>query len=274
MRGRKVIFAFIWPLLPNSLDCGQNIYRGTIKVIHRHRKSQPFENSVKIKHCLSFFHLHFSPELSKAKCQPRIFFRFSVRLSLITLIIYPIFDLYDSQQDLAAKWQQTHTHTHSRWAITAERGVFTRHADVNSGAVSITQGRNELHSFIWHTQGCQLLQRELEGLSMLEYKSFSDRRLFTDSHCSFTGPAEPTNLHTQRVCHFKSWCTVLNGSSRSTINLSPPSWAQTQVCQNWLKIIKRTKEELSLKCCHLVYVCVRVLNFSTKVWVGSGQTNF
>lgn len=111
MRGRKVIFAFIWPLLPNSLDCGQNIYRGAIKVIHRHRKSQPFGNSVKIKHCLSFFHLHFSPELSKAKCQPRIFFRFSVRLSLITLIIYPIFDLYDSQQDLAAKWQQTHTHT-------------------------------------------------------------------------------------------------------------------------------------------------------------------
>lgn len=31
------------------LDCGQNIYRGAIKVIHPYRKSQPFENGVNIK---------------------------------------------------------------------------------------------------------------------------------------------------------------------------------------------------------------------------------
>lgn len=60
MKGRKVIFASIWPLPPNSLDWEQNIYRGTIKVIHPHRKSQPFEISVNINHgfLLSVFIFH------------------------------------------------------------------------------------------------------------------------------------------------------------------------------------------------------------------------
>lgn len=194
MRGRKVIFASIWPLLPHSLDCGQNIYRGTIKVIHRHRKSQPFQNSVKIKHGLSFFSsFHQNWATPSANCIQYVQSRFKdfLQLSCEALI--------DDPHHPSKFWfiwfttgfssKVTANTTYSRWAITAARGLFTRHADGNSGAVSITRGQNELHSFIWHTQRCQLLQRELEGLSMLEYKSFSDRRLFTDSHCSFTGPA-------------------------------------------------------------------------------------
>lgn len=92
---------------------------------------------------------------------------------------------------------------------------------------------------------------------------------FTDSHCSITGPALPTHSHTQlRVCHFKHWCTVLKYCKPLH---TAASGAQKQVYRNWWKIIKWTKEAVSLKCYHLMYVCVRVLDISSKIRVGAVQ---
>lgn len=113
VKGRKVISSSIWPLLPNSLDCGQNIYRGNIKVIHPYRNSWSFENSVNMKHgLLSFYPSSFFTRTEKRQVPTississldlRNFCRFSVRLLLMTLIIQPIFDFCDPEQHLAAK---------------------------------------------------------------------------------------------------------------------------------------------------------------------------
>lgn len=49
VKGENVIFASIWLLLTNSLECGQNTYSADIKVICSHKESQPIENGVNTK---------------------------------------------------------------------------------------------------------------------------------------------------------------------------------------------------------------------------------
>lgn len=44
-----IIFASVWPLLPNSLDCSRNIYGAVIRVIYPRKESLPFENGGKYK---------------------------------------------------------------------------------------------------------------------------------------------------------------------------------------------------------------------------------
>lgn len=58
MKGKNIIFASIWLLLPNSRDCGQNIYSAAIKVIYPHKESRPFENGGNIKLGLLSFYLY------------------------------------------------------------------------------------------------------------------------------------------------------------------------------------------------------------------------
>ncbi len=49
MKAENVIFASIWLLPSNSLDCGQNTYSAAIKVIYPHKESLPFESGVNMK---------------------------------------------------------------------------------------------------------------------------------------------------------------------------------------------------------------------------------
>lgn len=46
MKGENVIFASIWLLLLNSLECAKNTYSASIKTICPHKESQPLENGV------------------------------------------------------------------------------------------------------------------------------------------------------------------------------------------------------------------------------------
>lgn len=138
MKGRKVIFASIWPLLPNSLDCGQNIYRGTIKVIHLHRKSRPFENSVNIKHgLLSFYPSSFFSRTEQRQAQTisstssldlRIFCRFywspsSSNQFLFSMIQNSIWQWSDSKHHIQQMsnnrraWRVYQAHSGEQWCL-------------------------------------------------------------------------------------------------------------------------------------------------------------
>lgn len=57
MKGENVIFASIWLLLLNSLECAKNTYSASIKIICPHKESQPLENGVNKRLCSLPFEL-------------------------------------------------------------------------------------------------------------------------------------------------------------------------------------------------------------------------
>lgn len=99
--------------------------------------------------------------------------------------------------------------------------------------------------------------------------------------CSVTSALSQTHIAPSQVLpcqhtHTPSWgYAILNTGVLcwSTVNLyhTAASGAQKQVYRNWWKIIKWTKEAVSLKCYHLMYVCVRVLDISSKISTGDAD---